>query len=162
MLDVQVDFAAGSCAIPRTSPGVAALTAACSTRAAGMDETPCQCLADLGARLSGGADIDRASVSLRTLAADDKRTAGASRSCVPGARAAVSEPTSSSASGAHHRRTEGVADTARETLPHARSGALYPGHPYGRDVTPESVVSYQGATIWSSFIAGITRRRMRR
>ena len=75
MLDVQVDFAAGSMFDPAGKSGLAALTRAGLDLGAGkLDETAiAEQMADIGANLGGGADTDRASVALRTLSARDKR-----------------------------------------------------------------------------------------
>ena len=77
IIDVQVDFAAGSARDPADKPGLAQLTRGLMDLGAGeMDESAVAMkLADLGARLGGGAETDRASVSLRTLADQDKRIA---------------------------------------------------------------------------------------
>ncbi|MDP3638935.1 MAG: insulinase family protein [Azonexus sp.] len=75
MLDVQVDFAAGSMFDPAGKSSLAALTRSTLDLGAGRrDETAiAEELADIGARLGGGADTDRASVALRTLSTQDKR-----------------------------------------------------------------------------------------
>ena len=75
MLDVQVDFAAGSMFDPEGKSGLAALTRGALDLGAGkFDETAiAEQMADIGASLAGGADTDRANVSLRTLSAKDKR-----------------------------------------------------------------------------------------
>ena len=75
ILDVQVDFSAGSAYDPPGKSGLASLThALLDLGVQGLDETQLSNrLADLGALLSGGAEMDRASVSLRTLSAKDKR-----------------------------------------------------------------------------------------
>ena len=77
MLDVQVDFAAGSMFDPAGKSGTAALTRATLDLGAGTrDETAiAEQLADIGATLGGGADTDRASVAVRTLSAPEKRNA---------------------------------------------------------------------------------------
>ncbi len=77
MLDVQVDFAAGSMFDPAGKSGTAALTRSTLDLGAGTrDETAiAEQLADIGATLGGGADTDRASVAVRTLAAPEKRNA---------------------------------------------------------------------------------------
>ena len=71
MLDVQVDFAAGSMFDPAGKSGTAALTRSTLDLGAGArDETAiAEQLADIGATLGGGADTDRASVAVRTLSA---------------------------------------------------------------------------------------------
>src|SRR5690606_4765471 len=75
ILDIQVDFAAGSLYDPAGKPGVAALTRNTLDLGAGdLDENAiADRLADIGAGLGGGADSDRASVSLRTLVAPERR-----------------------------------------------------------------------------------------
>ena len=62
MLDVQVDFAAGSMFDPAGKSGTAALTRSTLDLGAGVrDETAiAEQLADIGATLGGGADTDRA------------------------------------------------------------------------------------------------------
>ena len=77
MLDVQVDFAAGSMFDPPGKSGTAALTRSVLGLGAGkLDETAiAEQMADIGATLGGGADTDRASVAVRTLATAEKRDA---------------------------------------------------------------------------------------
>ena len=75
ILDVKINFAAGTAWDPADKPGTASLTASLlDLGVQGMDETQiANRLADLGALLSSGVDMDRASVGLRTLSAADKR-----------------------------------------------------------------------------------------
>ena len=75
MVDVQVDFAAGSARDPEGKSGLASFTHGLLDGGAGdLDETAiANRLADLGANLGGGADQDRASLSLRTLSAPATR-----------------------------------------------------------------------------------------
>ena len=85
ILDVQVDFPAGSANDPADKPGLASMThAMLDMGVEGMDENAISTrLADLGAQLSGGVDADRASLSLRTLSAADSRSSPqASTSCL--------------------------------------------------------------------------------
>jgi len=81
ILDVQVDFAAGSMFDPPGKSGSAALTRSVLGLGAGkLDETAiAEQMADIGATLGGGADTDRASVAVRTLAAAEKRSSSAKR-----------------------------------------------------------------------------------
>jgi zinc protease len=143
MLDVQVDFAAGSMFDPVGKAGLAALTRATLDNGAGkLDETAiAEQLADIGANLGGSADTDRASVSLRTLAARDKRdTALTILKDVlqaPHFDAAVFEREKA-------RTIAGLKEAM--TRPDSIAGkafwgALYPNHPYGRQATPESVAA---------------------
>jgi zinc protease len=105
-----------------------------------MDETAISNrLADLGALLSGGADTDRAFVSLRTLSAADKR--------IPAfdiLRAVLSSPQFPEDVLARERARTVLALKEALTRPESMASkafweAMYPGHPYGRNATPESV-----------------------
>ncbi len=143
ILDVQVDFAAGSMFDPAGKSGVAALTRATLDNGAGkLDETAiAEQLADIGASLGGGADTDRASVSLRTLAAKDKRDpALAILSSV------VQQPRFDTT--VFEREKARTIASLKEALtrPDSIAGkafweAMYPNHPYGKQATPESVTA---------------------
>ena len=143
MLDVQVDFAAGSVFDPQGKSGLAALTRATLDNGAGkLDETEiAERLADIGANLGGSADTDRAGVSLRTLSARDKRDPALdilkSVLQAPHFDAAVFEREKA-------RTIAGLKEAM--TRPDSIAGkafwaALYPNHPYGRQATPESVAA---------------------
>ena len=77
MLDVQVDFVAGSAYAPADKAGLAELTAGLLD--AGTDTLDENALADrfadLGAQFGAGAETDRATVSLRTLSSAPEREA---------------------------------------------------------------------------------------
>ena len=77
ILDLQVDFAAGSAFDPAGKSSLASLTRRLLDTGAGdLDENAiADRLADIGAQLGGGVGEDRASVSLRTLSGDEERTA---------------------------------------------------------------------------------------
>jgi zinc protease len=143
MLDVQVDFAAGSMFDPPGKSGTAALTRSVLGLGAGkLDETAiAEQMADIGATLGGGADTDRASVAVRTLAAAEKRDAalGVLRSVLhaPRFEAAIFEREKA-------RTVAGLKEAM--TRPDSIAGkafwaAMYPDHPYGRAATPESVAA---------------------
>ena len=143
MLDVQVDFAAGSMFDPAGKSGTAALTRSTLDLGAGTrDETAiAEQLADIGATLGGGADTDRASVAVRTLAAPEKRNAAIDilRNVLQAPRfdAAIVEREKA-------RTVAGLKEAM--TRPDSIAGkafwsALYPAHPYGRQATPESVAA---------------------
>ena len=143
MLDVQVDFAAGSMFDPAGKSGTAALTRSTLDLGAGVrDETAiAEQLADIGATLVGGADTDRASVAVRTLSAPEKREAALDilKNVLQAPRydAAIFE----------REKARTVASLKEAmTRPDAIAGkafwnALYPVHPYGRQATPESVAA---------------------
>lgn len=143
MLDVQVDFAAGSMFDPAGKSGLAALTRGTLDLGAGeRDETAiAEQLADIGANLGGGADSDRASVAIRTLSARDKRD-----SALDTLRTVMQQPRFDTAI---FGREQGRTITALKeamTRPDAIAGkafwaALYPTHPYGQQATPESVAA---------------------
>ncbi len=143
MLDVQVDFAAGSMFDPAGKSGLAALTRGTLDLGAGeRDENAiADQLADIGAHLGGAADTDRATVSLRTLSAKDKLTPALDvlKSVLHAPRfdAGVFEREKA-------RTVAGLKEAM--TRPDAIAGkafwsAMYPEHPYGRQATPESVAA---------------------
>ncbi|MBU1363846.1 MAG: insulinase family protein [Gammaproteobacteria bacterium] len=143
MLDLRVDFAAGSMFDPEGKSGLAALTRGTLDLGAGkFDENAiAEQLADIGASLGGGADTDRAGISLRTLSAPDKR-----------------EPALAILNSVLHAPRFDAAIFAREkartiaslkeamTRPDSIAGkafwaAMYPNHPYGHQATPESIAA---------------------
>ena len=143
IIDVQVDFAAGSSYDPAGKAGLASLTRGVLDLGAGsLDESEVASrLADIGAQMGGGADLDRASVTLRTLSADDKREPPLEimRNVLQAPRFAPDIIEREVA-----RRVAGLKDalTRPDTLAvRAFWGALYPDHPYGRQATPESLAS---------------------
>ena len=145
IIDVQVDFSAGSARDPLGKSGVAQLTRGLmDLGAGGMNESEIsESLADLGARLGGGADTDRASVSLRTLADADKRAAAFAIM-----RQVISSPRFSE-DVFERERTRTVA-ALRESLTRPEtiaSRAFWPGlygdHPYGAQPTVSSLSALQ-------------------
>ncbi|PKO35093.1 MAG: peptidase M16 [Betaproteobacteria bacterium HGW-Betaproteobacteria-7] len=144
IVDVQVDFAAGSMFDPPGKAGLAGLTRSLLDLGAGKrDETAiAEDLADIGARLGGGADTDRASISVRTLAAADKREVA-----LDILRATISQPLFDAAI-LEREKVRTIAGLKEAmTRPDSIGGkafweALYPEHPYGRQATPESVATF--------------------
>ncbi len=141
ILDVQIDFVAGSAQDPAEKSGVASFTA--SLLEAGTDtldeEQISARLVDLGARLSTSSDHDKASVSLRTLASTEEKTGALEL-----LRAVLSAPTFPEAVLAREKTRTIEALKDAETRPGSIlskqfAAAIYPGHPYGRNATPESV-----------------------
>jgi len=143
MLDIQVDFAAGSMFDPQGKSGLAALTRATLDNGAGkLDETAiAEQLADIGAALGGSADTDRASVALRTLSAKDKR-----EPALAILKTVLHQPLFDAAI-FEREKTRTIAGLKEAmTRPDSIAGkafwaAMYPNHPYGRQATPESVAS---------------------
>ena len=143
MLDVQVDFAAGSMFDPAGKSGLAALTRATLDNGAGkLDETAiAEQLADLGASLGGGADTDRASISLRTLSPRDKRDPA-----LDILKTVVQAPLFDAAIFEREKARTIAGLKEAMTRPDSIAGkafwaALYPDHPYGRQATPETVAA---------------------
>ena len=143
ILDVQVDFAAGSMFDPPSKAGLAALTRATLDLGAGkLDETAIpEQLADIGATLGGSADTDRASIAVRTLADPAKRDLALTI-----LRAVVQSPRFDRAIFEREkaRTIAGLKDAM--TRPDAIAGktfwaTMYPEHPYGRQATPDSVAT---------------------
>ena len=143
MLDVQVDFSAGTSRDPQDKSGLASLTLALlDMGAASMDETViANRLADVGAQISGGADLDRASVSLRTLSARDKR-----ETALEIFQAVLSSPQFPAAVFEREkaRTLAGLKESlTRPNVIASRAfwSSLYPAHAYGYNATPDSVGS---------------------
>lgn len=141
IIDVQVDFAAGAARDPVDRAGLAQLTRGLMDLGAGnMDESAiAERLADLGARLGGGADTDRASVSLRTLADADKRAAAFEIM-----RQVIAEPRFPGE--VFERERARTLAALREALTRPETIAsrafwsgLYGTHPYGSQPTAESL-----------------------
>ena len=143
IVDIQVDFAAGTAFDPPGKSGLASLTRSMLQLGAGRrDETAiAEQLADLGAQLGGNTDTDRASIALRTLSTPDKRDPAlellASVLQQPRFDPNVfSREQARSIAGLKEAQTrpDSIASKAFWT-------ALYPNHPYGRHATPESVAT---------------------
>lgn len=149
ILDVQVDFAAGSMFDPAGKSGLAALTRSTLDLGAGnLDENAiADRLADIGANLSGGADTDKASISLRTLVAAERRNPA-----LDTLRTILKAPRFDADILARER--DNTIANLKETLsrPDGIAGkafwaALYPQHPYGRQSSPATIASLQRADL---------------
>ncbi|OJW49308.1 MAG: peptidase M16 [Candidatus Accumulibacter sp. 66-26] len=141
ILDVQVDFAAGTAYDPVGRAGAATLTRGLlDLGVEGMDETQLASrLADLGAQLGGGADMDRASVVLRTLSAAEQRVPA-----VDILRGVLATPRFPAEVFEREKARTLAALKEALTRPETIAGrafwaAMYPGHAYGVQSTPESV-----------------------
>ncbi len=134
IVDVQVDFAAGSMFDPPGQAGLAALTRATLDLGAGKrDESEiAEQLADLGAVMGGGVDTDRASLSLRTLAERSKRDVA-----LAVLREVLAQPHFSAAIVEREKARNIASLKDAQTRPDSIAGrafweALYPQHPYGQ------------------------------
>lgn len=143
ILDVQIDFAAGGIHVPAKKTGLAGLTAGLLQAGAGdLDEEKIAGrLVDTGAQLGGGADSDRASVSLRTLSSLTERNAALELM-----RVVISAP-SFPLSALERERSRSIAGIREsETRPDAIAAkrfaaAIYGDHPYGASATVETVAA---------------------
>jgi len=141
ILDVAVDFAAGTVYGPPDKTGVAGLTRGLLETGAGdLDEEKISArLVDIGARMGGSADADRAGMSLRTLSSKAEREAALDL-----LRTVLSAPTFPEGALAREkaRTIAGIreADTRPDSIAAKRfAAAIYPGHAYGLSATVESV-----------------------
>lgn len=143
IVDVQVDFAAGSAYAPRDKAGMASLTRGLLETGAGdLDEEKIAGrLVDIGARFSGATESDRAGIALRTLSSKAERDAA-----VDLLRLVLQLPTFPAAALEREkaRAIAGIreADTRPDSIASKRfSAAVYPDHPYGVSATAESVAT---------------------
>jgi zinc protease len=141
LVDIQVDFVAGSALDPDAKAGLASLThSLLDSGAEGLTEQEiAERMADTGARLGGGIEADRASVSLRTLSSESERVAA-----VTLAARLLAQPTfpGPAFERERSRNITGLREalTKPETLAARRfKRAIYGDHPYGRLTTVESL-----------------------
>jgi zinc protease len=143
LVDIQIDFAAGSAVEPADKTGLAGLTRALLDAGAGtLDEQAVSDLsADIGAQIGGGTDNDRSNLSIRSLSSAKELDAA-----VGLAATLASAPTFPAA--VLDRERERAISGLRESL--TKPGTLaarsfnevaYAGHPYGRNVTAESLTA---------------------
>ncbi len=143
MLDLSIAFDAGGRYGPPDRVGVASLTNAMLAKGVpGMDEAAiAERFASVGALRGGGAGDDRAAVSLRTLVSEPEMSTALGL-----LERMLAEPTFPAEVLA--REKERVIQSLREALTKPETIArnafvaeLYPGHPYGRHATPETVAA---------------------
>ncbi len=141
ILDVSVDFSAGTAFDPEGKTGLASLTRGLLEGGAGdMDEEAISGRqVDIGAQMGGSADNDRAGVTLRTLSYQKEKTAALELM-----RLVLARPTFPEAVLAREKaRTISAiqeADTKPDHIAAKRfAAAIYPGHPYGMSATTDSV-----------------------
>jgi zinc protease len=141
ILDVQIDFAAGTAFVAKGKAGLDGLTQGLlDAGAADLDEEQIAGrLVDIGARMGGGTDSDRASVSVRTLSTKPERDAALELM-----RAILSAPTfpQSVLDREKGRTIAGIreAETRPDAIASKRfAAAIYSDHPYGTSPSVESV-----------------------
>ena len=116
-------------------------------------------LADIGARLGGGVDLDRAGISLRSLSSKRELEAGLDL-----LRLVLQRPTFPAAA-LEREKTRGIAgikesDTRPASIAAKRfSAELYPGHPYGRRATVDSMENITREDLLKFFRAHYGARR---
>ncbi|NBT54734.1 MAG: insulinase family protein [Betaproteobacteria bacterium] len=144
MLDVQIDFDAGSRRDPPTQAGLAGIMAAMSAKGVlaggpaepALDENALsEAWADLGASFGGGAGADRFSFSLRTLSYPDLLARAAAL-----AARQMGQPTFPDAVWQNERERLKASLREANTRPatlaaRAFSRAVYGSHPYGQEMT---------------------------
>ncbi|PKO56660.1 MAG: peptidase M16 [Betaproteobacteria bacterium HGW-Betaproteobacteria-21] len=143
LVDIQIDFSAGSAADPAGKAGLAGLTRSLLDAGAGdLDEQAISDrTADSGAQIGGSADNDRISLSIRSLSSTDEREAAIELGAT-----LLGQPTfpPEVLDRERNRAIAGLREalTKPATLA-ARSfnQAIYPGHPYGNNTTPESLAA---------------------
>lgn len=145
MLDVRIDFSAGTAFDPPGKSGVAGLTSSLLDAGAKLgdealsEDRIAEKFADLGAHFGASVDIDRAGISLRTLSSRRERDAA-----LVLMHAVLSAPSFPSDVLAREKTRSIAAIQEADTRPDAIASkrflaAIYPGHPYGVSATVDSV-----------------------
>lgn len=134
MIDIQLDFPAGSAQEPADKAGLAGFTRGLLESGAGEldEERIADKLADTGAQLGGGVDSDRASLRLRTLSAPAERDAA-----IELASLILQRPTFPEAALAREKARALAALKESLTQPAVLAerrftAAIYGQHPYGQ------------------------------
>lgn len=169
MLDVQIDFDAGSRRDPPEQIGLASMTAdmgdkgvRASGEAPALDENALgEAWADLGAQFGAGASADRMSFSLRSLtepALLDQAVALAARQ--------IAEPSYPEAVWMRERQRLQAALKESYTRPasvigRAYAKAVYGQHPYGYEMTDATLARISVADLQAAHAAGVVACRAR-
>ena len=169
MLDVQVDFDAGSRREPADKAGLAGVTAsllekgvAARAGQTALDENALgEAWADLGAQFSAGASADRMSFSLRTLTEPDLLD----RAVALAARQ-IGEPSFPESVWQRDRQKIGASLRESYTRPasvagRAYSKAVYGMHPYGYETTEETLARISTSDMKAFYGAGVVACRAR-
>lgn len=149
IVDIAVDFAAGSAFDPADRAGVAALTHALLRAGAGewSEDALAAAFADVGAIPGGGLDRDRASVQVRTLASPAERA-----KALAALAAVLQHPTFPAAAFERERSRLAARLAEGETQPDRIAelrfyAAIYGAHPYARAATPATVAAIGRADV---------------
>ena len=161
IVDVSVNFAAGSSQDTAAKAGMAALTQHMMALGANgqSDDQIANQLADIGANLGGDFDVDRASLRLRTLSSEREKSAALTLLAAliqqPDFPAAVVEREKA-------RTIAGLREAATQPesiSDKAFSAALYGSHPYGLEdaASPETVASISRDDLLAFYRSHYTR-----
>ncbi len=169
MLDVEIDFDAGSRRDPSAKAGLASMTADLLEKGVratdgqpALDENALgEAWADLGAQFGAGASSDRMSFTLRSLtdpALLDRAVALAARQ--------IAEPSFPDAVWQRERQRLQAALKESYTRPgsvigRAYSQAVYGSHPYGYEMTEATLGSIGVADLRAAYAAGVVACRAR-
>ena len=169
MLDVQIDFDAGSRRDPAAQAGLASMMASMIDKgvrakdgAMALDENALgEAWADLGAQFGAGASADRMGFSLRSLtdpALLDKAIALAARE--------IAEPAFPDAVWQRERQRLQAALKESYTRPgnvtgRAYASAVYGNHPYGYEMTEATLARISAADLLAAHDAGVVACRAR-
>ncbi|GAB2181171.1 pitrilysin family protein [Denitratisoma sp. agr-D3] len=141
LLDVSVDFAAGTRYAPADKTGLAGLANGLLDNGAGSlnEDQIAEKLVDLGASLGGSADADRAGMTLRTLSSAKEK-----QGALDLLRLVLSQPNYPAEVLAREKARAIAALQEADTRPDAVAAkrfaaALYGDHPYGRSATVDSI-----------------------
>jgi zinc protease len=141
IVDLSIDFAAGTAYDPADKAGLAAFTRGMLDAGAGSldEEAIAERQVDTGAQLGGHTDLDRSGVSLRTLSSAKERNAA-----VDLLRLLLTQPTFPKAVFEREKGRSIAAIKESETQPASIAAkrfvrGLYPTHPYGQTATVDSV-----------------------
>ncbi|WP_459828534.1 M16 family metallopeptidase [Hydrogenophilus islandicus] len=159
IVDVVVSFDAGSRRDPAGKAGLAGLTRSLLTAGTSRrdEQAIAEAFADLAADLGGGVEEDRATLSWRTLAQPEIRTAAArlvaellSDAAFPDAVFAREQARAIAGLKEALTRPEVLAERAL-------AAAIYPNHPYGQLATVESLASLSRHDVIDFFRRHYTR-----
>lgn len=169
MLDVQIDFDAGSRRDPPAQVGLASMTAGMLDKgvrardgAPALDENALgEAWADLGARFGASASADRLSFSLRSLTEPDLLN-----QAVALAARQIAEPAFPDAIWQRERQRLQAALKESYTRPDAVIGrayaqAVYGSHPYGYEMTAATLARISVADLQAAHAAGVVACRAR-
>lgn len=141
MIDVRIDFTAGSAYDPPELEGLAAMTRSLlDTGAEGLDENAIsEQVADTGAQFGGGTDRDRSGLTIRTLSSETEREAALALAAQLLARPTfppdiLERERNRSIAGLREALTRPATLASR-----AFNAAVFGTHPYGKETTEASL-----------------------